>query len=207
MQFLSQVLRLKEALRVESDKEAAETLGIKPTTFNEKKRRGAFPEKELRALAQQRPELGINVEYVLTGGRLSARQHSNQEKARQFTQALDASSESQERLQDLLERAGVAMASGNASRARVYDDINEVLRLSSDETVALVLTLAVKLFRAEQMENGQSRAAMGTGKAATQDAERAPTPSRFEGSQQIFHQAPTGDIAGRDIVKGGGKQR
>lgn len=30
--------------------------------------------------------------------------------------------------------------------------------------------------------------------------------TRFEGSQQIFNKAPTGDIAGRDIVKGGGKR-
>lgn len=28
----------------------------------------------------------------------------------------------------------------------------------------------------------------------------------FEGSQQIFHKAPKGDVAGRDIVKGGGKR-
>lgn len=26
-------------------------------------------------------------------------------------------------------------------------------------------------------------------------------PKQFEGSMQVFHQAPTGDIAGRDIVK------
>ena len=30
--------------------------------------------------------------------------------------------------------------------------------------------------------------------------------THFEGSQQIFHKAPKGDIAGRDIVKGGGKR-
>ena len=28
----------------------------------------------------------------------------------------------------------------------------------------------------------------------------------FEGSQQVFHKAPKGDVAGRDIVKGGGKR-
>jgi transcriptional regulator with XRE-family HTH domain len=30
--------------------------------------------------------------------------------------------------------------------------------------------------------------------------------AHFAGSQQVFHQAPKGDIAGRDIVKGGGKR-
>ncbi len=29
----------------------------------------------------------------------------------------------------------------------------------------------------------------------------APSPGSFEGSMQVFHQAPTGDVAGRDIVK------
>lgn len=28
----------------------------------------------------------------------------------------------------------------------------------------------------------------------------------FEGSQQVFHKAPKGGVAGRDIVKGGGKR-
>ncbi len=42
-------------------------LGIGEKAFNARKKRGSFPEKELRALAQQRPELGIDVEYVLTG--------------------------------------------------------------------------------------------------------------------------------------------
>ncbi len=30
-------------------------------------------------------------------------------------------------------------------------------------------------------------------------------PAQFEGSMQVFHQAPTGDIAGRDIVNKGRK--
>lgn len=32
------------------------------------------------------------------------------------------------------------------------------------------------------------------------------TSTNFEGSQQVFLKAPRGDIAGRDIVKGGGKR-
>lgn len=32
------------------------------------------------------------------------------------------------------------------------------------------------------------------------------SPQQFEGSQQVFHKAPRGDVAGRDIVKGGGKR-
>ena len=107
--------RLKVALRAGKDKEVAEALGLSEKAFNARKARNSFPEKELRALAQQRPELGIDVEYVLTGGTLSQHQR------------------------------------------RVYEDITEVLRLCSDDTVELALKLVVKLYRAELAENNSTR--------------------------------------------------
>jgi transcriptional regulator with XRE-family HTH domain len=68
MDFFSDSLaRLKHYLRVSKDQEVAEALGMSKTAFSERKKRSSFPEKELRALAQQRPELGIDVDYVLTG--------------------------------------------------------------------------------------------------------------------------------------------
>lgn len=78
--FSDLLLRLKHSLRVSKDQEVADFLGLSRTAFSERKKRNAFPEKELRALARQRPELGIDVEYVLTGistearGRLDAKQ-------------------------------------------------------------------------------------------------------------------------------------
>ena len=65
--FLHIVNRLKTVLGLTKDKEVAEALGLKETAFNVRKSRNSFPEKELRALAQRRPELGIDVDYVLTG--------------------------------------------------------------------------------------------------------------------------------------------
>lgn len=68
MDFFSDSLdRLKHLLRVSKDGEVAEALGMKKTAFSERKKRGSFPEKELRTLAQQRPELGIDVDWVLNG--------------------------------------------------------------------------------------------------------------------------------------------
>ena len=64
--------RLKAALGKSKDKGAAELLGMGEKAFNARKTRGSFPEKELRALAQQRPEMGIDVDYVLTGRTLAA---------------------------------------------------------------------------------------------------------------------------------------
>lgn len=68
MDFFSESLdRLKHELRVSKDGEVAVALGMSKTAFSERKKRGSFPEKELRALAAERPE--IDVVYVLTGVR------------------------------------------------------------------------------------------------------------------------------------------
>lgn len=65
--FDEAALRLKQQLKVTEDKQAAEMLGMTGNAWTMRKRRRTFPEKELRALAQQRPELGIDVDYVVTG--------------------------------------------------------------------------------------------------------------------------------------------
>lgn len=61
------LLRLKEQLGVQVDKEVATLLGMTPTAFNARKKRDSFPEDKLLALAARRPELLLDVSYVLTG--------------------------------------------------------------------------------------------------------------------------------------------
>jgi hypothetical protein len=65
--FPDQLARLKHALRVSKDGEVAAALGLGKTAFSERKRRGSFPEDELRELARKQPDLRIDVNYVLTG--------------------------------------------------------------------------------------------------------------------------------------------
>lgn len=65
--FSDQLDRLKYALRVSKDGEVGEALGLSKTAFAERKRRQSFPERELYELAAKRPELNIDVGYVLTG--------------------------------------------------------------------------------------------------------------------------------------------
>ena len=65
--FDEALLRLKRQVGTLEDQQVADLLGLKKAAFSARKSRGSFPEKELRALAQQRPELGIDVDYVLTG--------------------------------------------------------------------------------------------------------------------------------------------
>lgn len=61
------LLRLKERLGVTSDKGVAELLGMGEKALNARKRRGSFPVDKLKALAADRPDLRLDVKYVLTG--------------------------------------------------------------------------------------------------------------------------------------------
>jgi transcriptional regulator with XRE-family HTH domain len=65
--FKNCLLRLKEQLGVEMDKDIASLLGLQTRAMTARKRRDSFPVKELEALAASRPDLGIDVRYVLTG--------------------------------------------------------------------------------------------------------------------------------------------
>lgn len=59
------LIRLKQQLGVATDKEAASVLGLTPSAFNDRKKRGSFPLDKLRALKASMPKL--NVDYILTG--------------------------------------------------------------------------------------------------------------------------------------------
>lgn len=68
--FFSEALsRLKHELRVSKDGEVAALIGLGKTAFSERKKRGSFPDREVVALARNRPELGVDVAFVLTGVR------------------------------------------------------------------------------------------------------------------------------------------
>lgn len=66
-QFEPRLLRLKAALNLSEDREIASLFGMEKSAFAARKRRDAFPDDKLYALALQRPELGIDVDFVLTG--------------------------------------------------------------------------------------------------------------------------------------------
>ncbi|CBJ40037.1 putative Transcriptional regulator (putative DNA-binding phage protein) (plasmid) [Ralstonia solanacearum CMR15] len=65
--FEKSLLRLKEQLGVSTDKDAADLLGMSDKALNARKRRDSFPTKEVFALAAQRPELGIDPDWIVTG--------------------------------------------------------------------------------------------------------------------------------------------
>lgn len=67
--FKGKLIRLKNELNVETDKEVAEYLGMTNNAFTVRKSRNSFPEKELFALKAKRPDLDLDMDYILLGHR------------------------------------------------------------------------------------------------------------------------------------------
>ena len=157
MKFFDEAaLRLKQQLKVTENKEVAKALGMTANAWAMRKRRGVFPEMELRALAQQRPELGVDVEYVLTGEKLTPEQRLKQEKWRA---EIPAKPPGDEETPDIFETFFAAEAYRDAlhnKRTPIYKEIISTLDDCSDETVRLVLTLATKLRRADEAEDAEA---------------------------------------------------
>lgn len=65
--FDAQLRRLKAALGVREDQEAAKALGMTKAALSLRKKRNAFPRDKLVALATSRPDLGIDATYVVSG--------------------------------------------------------------------------------------------------------------------------------------------
>ena len=65
--FDVQLGRLKSVLKIKEDQEVAKLLGMNKAAFSARKRAGSFPEEKLYALALKRPDLGLDVSYVLSG--------------------------------------------------------------------------------------------------------------------------------------------
>lgn len=65
--FEQALLRLKQQVGVQTDKDVAEMLGMTTTAFNARKKRDAFPEDKLLAMVARRPDLVVDPQYVLTG--------------------------------------------------------------------------------------------------------------------------------------------
>lgn len=97
--FQGVLLRLKEQLGVETDKEVAELLGMTVKAFTARKSRGSFPEDKLLALVARRPELLLDADYILMGRRLyeetAARTAAMMEAARRQLGVTDQGSNAQ----------------------------------------------------------------------------------------------------------------
>lgn len=65
--FDEQLLRLKQGVKLTADQDVAAMLGMKKEALFQRKKRDAFPDDKVWALATQRPDLQLDVAYILTG--------------------------------------------------------------------------------------------------------------------------------------------
>ena len=67
--FLARTLRLKLQLGKELDKDIAWRIGLSNHAWVLRKKRDSFPVKEVELLAARKPELKLDVNYILYGAR------------------------------------------------------------------------------------------------------------------------------------------
>lgn len=143
IQFGAALLRLKERTGLQANKQIAELLGMKERAFVARKARESFPEKELYALAAKRPELDIDVTYVLTGQRAGLLRPS-----------VDAAIRVLGADNPAAVRELIQIDAGITEQPRPdVDDLVKVLRHCSAEDVAALRYLAERLIHAQ----GKSR--------------------------------------------------
>ncbi len=177
--FEEATLRLKQQLQTTQDKEVAAALGLSAQAWVGRKNRGNFPEKELRALAQQRPELAIDVEYVLTGGRMSPHERQAIDRATQFTSELEGlDAASRQRLMALAHQAGLDTA--RAAIEPLSDDERELLEMFR------AAPLAAKVDAIKALQGNARKGVM----SQTQQTFNAPVSGRVAGRDYLEHDPP-----------------
>ena len=65
--FDEATLRLKQQLHVTQDKQVAAALSMTEAAWKMRKKRDNFPVNEVFALAAQKPELGLDPDWIVTG--------------------------------------------------------------------------------------------------------------------------------------------
>ena len=157
--FDEAALRLKQQLQVKTDKEVAEALGLSAVAWVGRKKRDNFPEVELYALVAKRPELKIDVEYVLTGGTLTQRERDHLESARAMTLQLPVEEAEKQRLLTRREDDFLRQATQNLERQLEYTKLLEMLNSCSDESLRLVLLTTEKFHLADLAAKRGAKAA------------------------------------------------
>lgn len=154
--FVGALNRLKESLGVSKDKQVAEALGMSDKALNARKARHSFPEIELLALSARRPELKLDVAYVLTGERVSDWQRT--QLALTAETILEMEPDGDGPLHRSLGKAMKATGKLKTDRQPIFDKLQDALAYNDEKEFKLVMELAFTLterlrgLRAKQAE-------------------------------------------------------
>jgi transcriptional regulator with XRE-family HTH domain len=144
--FDETVLRLKQQLRVTQDQDVAAALGFSKHAWSKRKSARNFPETELYALAAKRPELGLDVGYVLTGERMTEHQIKTVEALAKFSDGDPAGLP-----MSVVTATSREFADINRRRKFDYTTITETLNGCTDDDVKLVLQIVTRLRKGRSM--------------------------------------------------------
>ena len=195
--FEEALLRLKQQLKVTEDRHVAAALGMNGKAFTARKRRNSFPETELYALVAKRPDLHLDVHYVLTGI-TGAAQASLDAKEGRIARAADAGMGFDE-----------IRAMERATNPAHVDAIVKLLSACSASELSAVRTLLSSIVGSREAPGvTQSKASAAKPAVATKaGAKPKPAPKRAAQAraaphsvQQNFHAPIEGDVVGRDKI-------
>lgn len=185
--FEEATLRLKQQLKLVQDREVAPILGMTPRAWAGRKKNESFPANELYALAAKRPDLQLDVHYVLTGI-TGAAQASLDAKEGRIARAADAGMGFDE-----------IRAMERATNPAHVDAIVKLLSACSASELSAVRTLLSSIVG--------SRGAPGVTQSKASAAKPKPAPKRAAQAQaaphsvqQNFHAPIEGDVVGRDKI-------
>lgn len=153
MNFDHILLRLKQELKISTDKEVAELLGLSKTAFAERKRRNAFPKNELFVLATKRPEFSIDTYFVLTGERLPPEQGGEHFKS----WAMEQGKNDDENSAELVVTGMLEHAEKRKKRKNRTDSLVFVLDNLDDDDFDLILNLTQKIYDASILRHTSKR--------------------------------------------------
>lgn len=195
--FEEATLRLKQQLKLVQDREVAPILGMTPRAWAGRKKNESFPANELYALAAKRPDLQLDVHYVLTGI-TGAAQASLDAKEGRIARAADAGMGFDE-----------IRAMERATNPAHVDEIVKLLSACSASELSAVRTLLISIVGSREAPGvTQSKASAAKPAVATKaGAKPKPAPKRAAQAQaaphsvqQNFHAPIEGDVVGRDKI-------
>lgn len=145
--FAAKLRRLKQCIGLDEDQDVAALLKMSKGAFSVRKLRGSFPDDKLFVLAAERPELALDVTYVLTGDRsVQGRLRQSIEASSRMLGSMPLNDrKANERLAEIAAEMAVESIELRLSRKDVYEGILEDLDRMSDKSVRLISEVARRI--------------------------------------------------------------
>ena len=135
--FDERLLRLKQEAGIADDQGVAALLGLSKAAFSDRKRRNAFPEDKLLAAKVTRPDLNLDVAYVLTGERQAGHARTTSETLARF-----AGGDIDEEVRRLALTIIKNEATRDGARKDRYRLLNDLATHCDDQSFDLLLEIA-----------------------------------------------------------------